>query len=54
PVPGASQICDTKECNLTAAHLIKNMNTSADPCEDFNEFACGRFIKESKFPPGRP
>ncbi|CAG5114826.1 unnamed protein product, partial [Candidula unifasciata] len=31
-------------------YIIKNMNMSADPCEDFNEFACGRFIKETNLP----
>ncbi|CAG5114631.1 unnamed protein product, partial [Candidula unifasciata] len=53
PVPGTCTLCDTMDCVLSAAHLINNMNTSADPCEDFNEFACGRYIKESQFPPGR-
>ncbi|CAG5130246.1 unnamed protein product, partial [Candidula unifasciata] len=49
----ACQICVTTECILTAARIINNMNMSADPGEDFNEFACGRYIKESEFPDGQ-
>ena len=26
------------------------MNASADPCEDFSQFACGRFYKEAIIP----
>ncbi|BFZ23834.1 hypothetical protein BsWGS_26873 [Bradybaena similaris] len=37
----------------TANEMKKKMNLSANPCEDFNEFACGRFIKESNISEGR-
>ena len=26
------------------------MNSSVDPCEDFSQFACGRFYKEAIIP----
>lgn len=29
------------------------MNTTADPCEDFNQFACGSFIKDIPIPEGQ-
>ena len=43
-------ICLTQECITTAANLYKQMNLKADPCEDFNEFACGKFMKEFTLP----
>jgi predicted metalloendopeptidase len=45
-----SNVCLTEACIEAAARLFKTMNRSADPCDDFNEFACGKFIKESVIP----
>ena len=36
---------------MGAAHrLFTNMNTSADPCQDFEEFTCGRFQQDFQIP----
>ena len=36
---------------MGASHrLYATMNTSADPCDDFEEFACGRFQRDFQIP----
>ncbi|KAL5238849.1 hypothetical protein ACI65C_006259 [Semiaphis heraclei] len=38
-------ICYTPGCEEAAASVINNMDISIDPCDDFYQFACGKFIK---------
>lgn len=45
-----TKICTTKACIKAAHGMLQNMNQSADPCEDFNEFACGNFIRTQRIP----
>ena len=40
----------SKECLEASNRIYKFMNSSADPCEDFSQFACGRFYKEAIIP----
>ena len=42
--------CFTRECISASNNLFQMMNLEADPCDNFNEFACGKFIKESRIP----
>ena len=47
---GGSKYCFTPECIAASNNLFQWMNKEADPCEDFNQFACGNFIKTSIIP----
>ena len=44
------QYCLTKECIAASNNLFEWMNLEANPCDDFNEFACGNFIKNERIP----
>ena len=34
------------ECIQTAADLTERMDTNADPCQDFYQFACGGYVEK--------
>jgi len=46
-------VCLTPECAVAAASIIQAMDITADPCEDFFQFACGGWVESNVIPDGR-
>ncbi|KAG2462924.1 neprilysin-like [Polypterus senegalus] len=43
-------ICKTADCTQSAARIIENMDTSAEPCQNFYQYACGGWLKKNIIP----
>lgn len=48
----ANDVCQTPECIATASRVLRQMDETIDPCDDFYNFACGNFMKETKLSDG--
>ncbi|XP_013771859.1 membrane metallo-endopeptidase-like 1 [Limulus polyphemus] len=46
----SEHVCTTPGCVITAATVLRNIDDSVNPCEDFYHFACGGWIKEQVIP----
>ena len=44
------EVCYSVECLETAAGLMRAMNTSVNPCENFYEFSCGGWVRNNPIP----
>ena len=47
------QVFTPQGCINTAADLLNKLDLTADPCDDFYQFACGSFIRETVIPDDR-
>ncbi|XP_070609574.1 neprilysin [Erythrolamprus reginae] len=43
-------ICKTSDCIKSAARIIENMDTTAKPCDNFYQYACGGWLKKHIIP----
>ncbi|GFX17356.1 membrane metallo-endopeptidase-like 1 [Trichonephila clavipes] len=48
-----SHVCLTETCVQAAATLLKNMDPVVSPCEDFYQFACGKWAQHHELPSDR-
>ncbi|CAF1071368.1 unnamed protein product [Adineta steineri] len=46
-VENTSDLCLTPYCIKAANYLIESIDETIDPCENFYEFACGKYIKNA-------
>lgn len=46
----AGGVCLTEGCVSAAAKVIENLDDTIDPCDDFYEFACGKFLRDTVIP----
>ncbi|NXH42743.1 NEP protein, partial [Dicaeum eximium] len=43
-------VCKTPDCIKSAARILQNMDPSAQPCQDFYQYACGGWLKRNVIP----
>lgn len=46
----ATNICMTKGCVKASALILDLIDENVDPCENFYEFSCGKFIRNTFIP----
>ncbi|XP_055353229.1 membrane metallo-endopeptidase-like 1 [Paramacrobiotus metropolitanus] len=40
-----NSVCDTQACKNAAKKILERINTTADPCDDFYQHACGNWMQ---------
>lgn len=48
--PDEEKYCLTEDCIHSASNVLEQMDQQVEPCEDFYNFACGKFIKNTVIP----
>ncbi|XP_035628629.1 endothelin-converting enzyme 2-like isoform X3 [Oncorhynchus keta] len=49
----AQSPCLTKACFTVASKIVEGLDRSADPCQDFYQYACGGWVRKNPLPDGR-
>ncbi|XP_018346007.1 PREDICTED: membrane metallo-endopeptidase-like 1 [Trachymyrmex septentrionalis] len=45
-------VCESEECKKMADFILGGMNRSVNPCDDFYEYACGKWPEKNAIPEG--
>ncbi|KPJ19277.1 Endothelin-converting enzyme 1 [Papilio machaon] len=53
PEPAESNVCLSSSCIYTASEVIRALDETQNPCDDFYEFACGGWIRNNPIPEGK-
>ncbi|KAK9462391.1 uncharacterized protein V1516DRAFT_670143 [Lipomyces oligophaga] len=46
-------VCDSPECIKIAGNVLADMDTTADPCDDFFQYSCGGWLSSHDIAPDR-
>ncbi|CAG7823261.1 unnamed protein product, partial [Allacma fusca] len=46
-----ADVCFTEECIDASLQLLKSINFSVNPCDDFFQYSCGKWITDNPIPP---
>lgn len=41
------ELCTTKDCIIAAAEVLHKLDTTVSPCENFYQFSCGNYIRDT-------
>ncbi|CAF4350989.1 unnamed protein product, partial [Adineta steineri] len=50
-VKDTNDVCLSPYCIKAANYLLESIDETIDPCEDFYQFACGTWLKNTPVPP---
>lgn len=48
-----NEICTSEICKMESKKMLKNMDPTVNPCDDFYEFSCGNYLRNTKLPDDR-
>lgn len=51
--PSSSSPCLTPNCIHAASAILRAIDTTVDPCEDFYAYACNQWIRRNPIPDGK-